>query len=274
VFRDPQLVFDGDPRFAALEARLRANPFYRGPSAEEVGASFAAYRRGDFAGLCRVWSQVAEPTRANLPGPAGLAYDGAHLAPRAANAYSFVACLRAALRAGDRFRGRLSPKVQTVLRSDFPWLDRRHEHVPDGWAPIFDFPVEFAQWIDCGPPFGGDDMRARWQLATTLNEVQQAHYSDHAAARFRLPELRRHAERSRQMAINYFSHWAPGASEALWRQSLTMLDGINAALFRMVCEDRRSEVIARSLVGAVTHAHEWRAFVAAMNRPVPLRAVV
>jgi hypothetical protein len=263
-------VFDGDPRFASLEARLKASPFFLGPSEREVRGSYEAYTSGDFARLCRVWSEIADPRRARLPGPAGLAYDGAHLVPRAANAYSFVACLRATLRAGDRFRGRLSPKVQTVLRTDFPWLDRRHEHVPDGWTPIFDFPTEFAEWIDA-PSL--DDMRARWQLATAMNEVEQAHYADHAAERFRLPELRRHGAREREMAINYFRHWAPRVTQELWRQCLAMLDGLNAAVFQMVCEDRRSEVIARSLVGAVTNAHEWRAFVAAMNRPVKLLEV-
>src|SRR5581483_3809912 len=96
-----------------------------------------------------------------------------------------------------------------------------------------------------------DDARARWQLVCALNEVQQAAYSAHAAERFRLPELKRHAARERELALHYFAKWAPEASERLLRQCLFVLDGLNAQVFAMMCRERPAEMIARSMWGAI-----------------------
>jgi hypothetical protein len=183
-----------------------------------------------------------------------------------------VARNETALAAGVRFRARLRPATARALAGEFPWLEQRHEHVPPGWTPPLEFPVELGTFIDGD---GLDDARARWQLVAALNEVQQSAYSSHAARRFRLPELERHAARERALAINYFGHWAPACTEALWRQTIQVLDGLNAAVFAMLCRERPATLIVRSLVGALAERAEWRAFVAGLDRPqrlVPIPA--
>jgi hypothetical protein len=151
-----------------------------------------------------------------------------------------------------------------ALAIEFPWLEHRHQHVPPGWTPPLEFPDELATFVD-GDRL--DDARARWQLVAALNEVQQSAYSAHAAARFGLPELERHAARERALAINYFGHWAPACTELLWRQCIYVLDGLNAAVFALLCRERPAEMIARSLAAALVHRGEWRAFVAGLDHP-------
>jgi hypothetical protein len=262
--------FDGAADFATrIEPGLRALPFFRAPTDEEIAVVVAAYRARDFARMLDDWRAVAQPTRATLGPTLTAFYDRAHLAPRAANAAAFLASIRAVLDAGVRFRATLPPSVRAALESEFPWLERRHEHVPPGWTPRFDFPDGFAAFVSA-PDGDLDDARARWQLVCALNEVQQACYSAHAAERFRLPELHRHAARERELALHYFSRWAPDASDALLRQCLFVLDGLNAAVFAMMCKDRPAEMIARSLFSAVTRGDEWQRFVEAMDRPQAL----
>jgi hypothetical protein len=264
--RPSAVRFDGDAAFdTRLLPELRAIPFFRLPTDEEVASSWAAYRAGDFTRLVEVWAEVAEPTRATLPGALGLAYDQARRSPRLANGHAFLASIRAVLEAGKRFRATLSPAVRRALETGFPWLEHRHEHIPAGWTPPLAFPRAFAGFIDVAL----DDARARWQLVCALNEVQQTHYSNDAARRFRLPELHRHAARERELALHYLSRWAPDATEALFRQCLTILDGLNAAVFDMMCRKQPAHMIARSLVGAFSPAGraEWRAFVAALEQP-------
>ena len=180
------------------------------------------------------------------------------------NAHGFLASLRAALDAGVRFRAGLSAPTRRSLQEDFPWLERRHEHVPPGWTPRFDFPPEFAAFIDV-PDLG--EMRTRWQLACGLNEVQQAHQSADCARRFRLPPLLRHAARERALAVNYFAHSMPPVSRELFRACLHVLDGLNAAVFALLCVEQPGEMIGRSIVGALVHRAEWRAFVEGLDRP-------
>jgi hypothetical protein len=252
---------------AQVLAGLRARPFFRAVTDEEVRASFDAYGSGDFARLIDVWQIVAAPTRATLPGIAGRSYRHAGLAPRAASRAAFLASVRAVLAAGQRFRARLPPEVAGALA--FPWLEHRHEHIPPGWTPPLEFPVETDAFLVGGTL---DDARARWQLLAALNEVQQAHYSAYAARLFRLPELAAHAARERALALNYFAHWAPPCSEALWRQCLIVLDGMNAAVFEMLCRARPARMIARSLWEAIAARDEWRAFVDGLERPQRLLA--
>jgi hypothetical protein len=261
-------VFDGAPDFdARILPGLASLPFFRAPSDEEVRAVHEPYRARDFAQLIDAWRALAQPTRAALDGALRFAWDRAHLAPRRANAQAFLASLRAVVAAGVRFRETLSPRVRSALEREFPWLECRHEHVPSGWTPRLDFPAGFAQFIDCE---NLDEARARWQLVCALNEVQQAHASADAARRFRLPELERHAARERALALHYFSRWAPEASERLLRQCLTVLDGLNASVFAMLCRERPAAMIVGSLVRSVTAAGEWRRFVAEMDRPQAL----
>ncbi|HEY2745722.1 MAG TPA: hypothetical protein VGL86_13900 [Polyangia bacterium] len=255
---------DGERTFdVALLPRLEAIPFFRPATDEEIDRSYAAYRGGDFERLCDEWCAVAQPTRANL-GSLTRYYDRAHLAPARANGLAFLATVRAVLRAGEKFRGKLSARTQEVLAKEFPWLEKRHRHVPDGWTPPFKFPDELRLFIDA---LAVDDARARWQLCAALNEVQQQHYSRHAAERFGVPELARHAARERELAVNYFSHWAPNATRALWRQCILILDGLNAATFDLLCNRAPGSMVGRAMLGMVTRGAEWRAFVANLEKP-------
>jgi hypothetical protein len=263
-------VHEGDPDFdTRLLPRLRALPFFRLATDDELDASYRTYLSGDFPALCDTWCRVAQPTRCTVPGTTGRAYAKAGLAPRMASAHAFLASLRAVLEAGKRFRGRLRPELTRVLGSEFPWLEHRHEHIPPGWTPPFEFPNEFNEFIDVAT----DEARARWQLVAALNEVQQAHYSAYAAGLFRLPELRAHAARERALACNYFDHWAPPASPSLWRQCVLILDGLNAAVMHMVTTAQRGPMIRNALVGMVARRKEWRIFVEGLQRPQRLLGV-
>jgi hypothetical protein len=255
---DGERAFDAD-----LLPRIAAIPFFRLASDEEIDRSYAAYRGGDFERLCDEWCAVAQPTRASL-GALTKYYDRAHLAPARANGLAFLATVRAVLRAGEKFRKKLSARTQEVLAKEFPWLEERHRHIPDGWTPPFKFPDEFRLFIDA---LAVDDARARWQLCTALNEVQQQHYSRHAAERFAVPELARHAARERELAVNYFSHWAPNATRELWRQCILILDALNAATFDLLCRRAPGAMVGRAMLGMLTRGAEWRAFVGNLEKP-------
>jgi len=256
-------LVDGDRSFdAGILPRLRAIPFFRLATDDEIDRSYESYRRGDFEALCDVWCAVAQPTRADLGALTPL-YDRARFAPARANGLAFLATVRAVLGAGEKFRARLSARTQQSLATDFPWLEERHRHIPDGWTPPFKFPDEFRLFIDT---LVIDDARARWQLCAALNEVEQQHYSRHAAARFAVPELARHAERERALAVNYFSHWAPNATRELWRQCILVLDGLNAATFDLLCNRAPASMIGHAMAGMVTRRGEWRAFLAGLEK--------
>jgi hypothetical protein len=255
---DGERSFDG-----ALLPRIAAIPFFRLATDAEIDRSYAAYQSGDFERLCDVWCEVAQPTRANL-GSLTRLYDRARWAPSRANGLAFLATVRAVLRAGEKFRKKLSARTQQAIEHDFPWLEHRHEHVPDGWTPPFKFPDEFRQFIDA---LSVDDARARWQLCAAFNEVQQQHYSRHAAERFDVPALVEHAARERALAVNYFSHWAPNATRELWRQCILMLDALNAATFDLLCNQRSGAFVGRAMAGMITRGAEWRAFVENLKKP-------
>lgn len=262
----PDRVFEGQPDLdTRLLPQLRARPYFREASREEIDGSFAAYVANDPAELCRTWARIAEPTRASMPAAFTWAYAHAGKAPRLVNATVFLDSLRATLAAGERFRGRLSPAVHHVVHTEFPYLEHRHEHVPEGETPIFEFPDVFREYVEWGDL---DDSRARWQLAVCVNEVQQACYSDFAAKLFRLPELHRHAERERELACNYLGHAAPRCSLDLWRETIYVLDALNAATFEFVC--------GKLLPGAMAHVFNgrsrtaWREFVANLDTPQQL----
>jgi len=255
---------DGERTFEiGLLPRIAAIPFFRLATDDEIDRSYDAYRGGDFAGLCDVWCAIAEPTRANL-GSLTKFYDRAGWAPARANGLAFLATVRAVLSAGEKFRSKLSARTQQVLTTEFPWLERRHQHIPDGWTPPFKFPDEFRLFIDA---LSVDDARARWQLCAAFNEVQQQHYSRHAAERFGVPELALHGARERELAIHYFSHWAPNATRELWRQCILVLDALNAATFDLLCNRARGAIVRHAVAGMVTRGAEWRAFVENLKKP-------
>lgn len=247
---------------ARLLPQLRARPYFREASREEIEGSFAAYVAGDPAELCRTWARIAEPTRARMPDAFAWAYAHAGKAPRLVNATVFLDSLRATLAAGERFRGRLSPEVHAIVHKEFPYLEHRHEHVPEGKTASFEFPEVFREYVEWGDI---DDSRARWQLAVCLNEVQQACYSDFAATLFRLPELHRHAERERELACNYLGHAAPRCTIDLWRETLYVLDALNAATFEFVCNKLLPGAMGHVISGS--RRAQWRAFVANLDRP-------
>lgn len=254
----------------ALLTKLQRLPCFRTATEQEVAASFSAYQRGDFERLCKVWREVAEPTRATLPGKLRLAYLHAGKGPRMINASIFLITVRAVLRAGERFRGGLSPEVREALHREFPWLERRHEHIPAGYTPHFDFPQVFTEFVEHGDL---DDSRARWQLAVGLNEVQQSCYSAYAAELFRLPELHRHAARERALAVNYFGHWAPRCSEALWRETIWVLDALNAATFELVLGMLARAFAPIGPLGIRARREQWNKFVAGLDTPQWLEPV-
>ena len=256
--------FESVRELDALLAQLQRIPCFRTATDDEVTTSFAAYESGDFDRLCAVWRERAEPTRAQLPAALGLAYRNAGWAPPMVNATIFLFSVRAVLRAGERFRGRLSPDVRRALHHEFPWLERRHEHIPPGYTPDFEFPAAFTRFIEHGDL---DDSRARWQLAVGLNEVQQSTYSAFAAELFRLPELHRHAARERALAVNYFSHWAPRCSEALWRETIWVLDALNAATFELVLGLLPRALAPIGPLGIRARRTQWRSFVRALETP-------
>jgi hypothetical protein len=252
----------GERSFEALLApRMRSMSCFREPTDEEVERSYAAWCSGDVELLLRTWQEVAEPTRARVPWPSSWFYRHLGLGPRSINAVSFLITVRAALRAGERFRERVSAPTRRAIALDFPWMEHRHEHIPDGFTPVIEFPDVFTAFIDA-PDL--EDARARWQLCAVINEIQQCHYSRFAAGLFRLPELLRHAERERELAICYAAHWSPGCTIELWRQCLWVLDALNAEVFdwvnrntaRMVWEAARSSIAGRG---------EWEAFVAGLE---------
>jgi hypothetical protein len=199
--------------------------------------------------------------RANLGPVFGHVLRGMSLLPKRLNGLTFLATLRAVLAAGARFRARLKQATQSALRSEFPWLERRHEHIPPGYTPAFEFPTTFDSFIDSGDL---DDARVRWQLAAALNEVQQTVLSSHFATLYRLPELATHAAREHTLALNYFSHWSPKVTPALWSQCIHHLDALNAAVFALTCGVEGPKMIARATVGG---GKEWRAFTTALQVP-------
>ena len=255
-------VHQATPELDARLAALAEQPYFRVATQAEIGESFAAYEAGDIEGLLTTWQRVASPTRARMPGALEWGYAQAGKGPRMVNALVFLVTLRAVLRAGERFRDTLAPAVQQAIRTEFPWLEHRHEHVPEGFTPRFEFPVVFREFLEWGDL---DDSRARWQLAVALNEVQQFSYSSFAAELFRLPELHRHAARERAMALDYFRHGAPRCSKDLWRETIYVLDALNAAVFELVCKPHG--VFAWAIQGALTQRGQWRAFVAGLDTP-------
>lgn len=263
-------VFEAVPKLDEWLEQLRTIPCFRVATDEEIDASFAAYESGDFEQLCDVWARVAEPTRAEIPPAMRLAYAHAGKGPRMVNASIFLVTIRAVLRAGEQFRGTLSPEVQRSVHSEFPWLERRHEHVPNGFTPAFEFPAAFAQYIEHGDQ---DDSRARWQLAVGLNEVQQSWYSTYAADLFRLPDLRRHGARERALALNYFGHWAPRCTKALWRETIYVLDALNAAVFELVLGLLAQAFTPIGPLGIRARRTQWREFVAGLDVPQWLEPV-
>lgn len=255
-------VFQASPDPAARLAALRRIPYFRAATADEVDASFEAYESGDIERLISTWQRVASPTRAELPSAIRWAYSQAGKGPRMVNAVAFLVTVRAVLRAGPPFRDTLKPAIRHSIHHEFPWLEHRHEHIPPGHAPSFEFPAVFREFLEWGDL---DDGRARWQLTVALNEVQQCCYSAFAADLFRLPELKRHAAREHALAINYFAHGSPACTRDLWHETIHVLDALNAAVFELVCKPHG--ILAYAMHGALTQRGQWRTFVANLDTP-------
>src|SRR5262249_27063551 len=127
-------MYEAMPDFdSRILPELRRNRFFRLAPQSEIETSFQSY--GDVERLLVTWREKADPTRAVLPEFNRSAFARAHLAPNLVNGLAFVVTTRAAIAAGKRFRQRLRPEVRQALERDFPWLENRHQHVPDGWAP-------------------------------------------------------------------------------------------------------------------------------------------
>lgn len=254
--------FDAAPGLGARLAALARQPYFRAASPSEVDESHAAYVRGDIPGLLDTWQRVAAPTRATMPSALRWAYAQAGRGPAMVNAMVFLITVRAVLRAGERFRDTLPPALREAIHTQFPWLEHRHEHIPEGFTPSFAFPTAFREFLEQGSL---DEGLARWQLAVALNEVQQHAYSSFAALHFRLPELERHAARERAMALDYFRHWSPRCTRALWHETIAVLDSLNAAVFELVC--RPHGVFAIAMRDALFGRREWAAFVRGLDEP-------
>jgi hypothetical protein len=265
----PSPPYGGMPEFdSRILPRLARIPFFRLAPASEIDGPYHAYSSGQFDRLISVWKSDCAPTRADVTGPAGAVYRRARLLPRPVARMSFLATLRAVLAAGrDFFDRQLKPETARAIRAQFSYLERRHEHIPPGWTPPLRFPPEFALWVDESTL---DIAKARFQLAAALNEVQQHASSLHLADLMDLPEVRRHAERERQMALAYLAHWAPAATRDLFAQSIHILDALNAAVFEMACKERALSFPARTLWSALSSRGEWAAFVRGMDRPQAL----
>jgi hypothetical protein len=266
----PTRPFPAMPDFdAVILPALKKIPFFREASDEEISRSYATYQRGDIFGLIDTWRAIASPTRGTVTGAYGFIYDHVGRLPPALNRLSVLATMRAILQAGVRFRETLRPATRAALQKEFPWLERRHLHIPPGWAPRLSFPAAFGAFLDSGSL---DDARARWQLCAGLNEVQQAVYSADMARRFRMPELLKQSEREAELAVNYFGHWSPPATAALWRQCILVLDGLNAAVLAMTCSPRGPLIMLRTLLTALSGrgAAEWHHFLVGLDQPQPL----
>ncbi len=263
---DPEAVpWDADPAFAATWVpRMLASPCFRPPTPDEVQRSYAAYVQGDSQHLCEVWREHAQAVRAELPFPSSWTFPRLGWAPGSFNRASFLVMASAALTAGQRFRSALRPEVQATVETDFPWLEQRHVHLPAVPAPRIDFPDVMRAFIDAPTV---EEAQVRWQLCTMINEVQQSAYSHHTAVMHHVPELARHAARESELAVHYMAAWSPPCTEALWEQTLWVLDAINAALFAWASGSHTPELVARSLWQAASRGRDWQAFVRAMDTP-------
>jgi len=243
-------------------ARLRQNRFFREATDAEIDASYASY--GDVDRLISVWRETADPTRATLPEYNKAAFARAHLAPNLVNGLAFLVTTRAAIEAGKRFRARFRPEVRQVLERDFPWLENRHQHIPEGWAPACDFPAALDVFFN---EAGRDEAKVRWQLVCAFNEVMAASSSRYLAKLLALPMLDKQAEREEALARNYFAHWSPPVTRELWRQCLLVIDGINGAVFECVCDTQLKPILGYTFFRAPLHTKEWKRFVAALDEP-------
>src|SRR6185369_14923653 len=127
---------------------LAKSPYFRLPTDEEVDGSWAAYRSGDTGALVQFWRAHAEPTRGTLQPNNLIGFRQAHLLPAVSNGAAFLAISRSVIAAGKKLRDRLRPEIETALSRDFPWLEVRHEHIPPGWAPEFEFPDAIRIFLD------------------------------------------------------------------------------------------------------------------------------
>lgn len=263
----PAAHFDGMPDFdATLLPSMSRQPFFRHATDAEIDASYAAYQTGDVDALLSAWRQVALPTRAHITGLSALIYESVGTLPQALRRLAVLATLRSVLAAGVRFRAGLRPDVRRLLETEFPWLEQRHQHIPPGFAPHFDFPPEFARFLESGSL---DDARVRWQICAALNEVQQCIYSADMAQRCRLPELLQQSEREADLARNYFAHASPQVSRRLWLQCIVILDALNAAVLAMTCSLRGPLIVLGAALASVRQPArgQWPRFAAGLAQP-------
>ena len=256
-------MHDAMPDFdSRILTELQKNKFFRLAPESEIDAVWNAW--GDVDRMLAAWRENADPTRATLPSYNKSYFAKAHLAPNLVNGLAFIVTTRAAIEAGKRFRQRFRPEVRASLERDFPWLENRHQHIPEGWAPVCDFPPA----ID---PFFNDasvtDAKVRWQVVAAFNEVMAAASSRYMVKLFALPALERQAEREEALARNYFAHWTPQITRELFRQCILVIDGINAAIYEAVCVTQLKPILGYTFFKAPLHTREWKKFLAALEEP-------
>ena len=264
-------IFDAMPRFDdEILPQLQQLRFFRLAPESEVQVSYAAYTRcmqtGDAAPLLAAWRDGAVATRAQITGLAAQIYESVALLPLPLRRLAVLSTLRSVLQAGVRFRAGLPSEVRELLQREFPWLEHRHLHIPEGYAPHFEFPAAFGQFLSSGSL---DDARVRWQLCAALNEVQQSIYSAEMAGRCALPELRQQSEREADLACNYFAHSSPPVTIELWRQCIVLLDGLNAAVLAMTCSLRGPWIVACAALCSLRPSQrgQWDRFVEGLSAP-------
>jgi len=262
-------TYDGIADFdTRLLPGLEAIRFFRLATDPEITKSHAAYEASGVDGLLTAWREVASPNRVALPGLFGRAFAQAGALPSVMNGLNFLATVRAAVEAGKRFRGRLSPRTRSAIENEFPWLENRHEHIPPGFSPWFEFPRAFSELVDTEDL---DDARARWQLIAALNEVQQTVLTRYLAEHFRIPELVKHAEREEALARNYFAHWSPKVTKKLWRQCILILDALNAQIFALLASSGIS-IAGRTMWSAIAGRSQWKRFLVNLDE-MPQRLI-
>lgn len=258
-------IWEGMPSFdEQLVPQMEAMRYFQAPTDEEITPAYRAYMAGDPAKLVDVWRAMANPVRARMDDKQRKLYEMSGRLPKAVMGRAFLLLIRSVLEAGKQFRAKLPADVRTAMETEFPWLEHRHEHIPAGYTPPLEFPEVFASWLTSGSL---DDARVRWQLAAALNEVQQTVYSADSARVFGIEELVTHADREKALAENYLRHWSPRVTKELFRQTIYVLDALNAAVFELSFDKLGPLMTVRAALGVVSAPAEWRSFVQGLERP-------
>jgi hypothetical protein len=261
------VVFAAEPTFeTAIAPGLRAHPFHRRASADELVALAGAWGAGDPDGVIRAWRASAAPIRATPVGVATRVLAASGSAPQPVVGRTWLAVLRAVGGAAEAFRAGLPPERAEALRAEFPWFAGRLDHVPSGPTPTLRFPPAWGEFFARGT---GDELRGRWQLIASLNELVQAHYTEHCAGSFGLPVLQHQARHERALARRALGAWMPRAEPALLAQALELIDGLHAHILDATLLKLGPGMIARASWDALRRTTEWDDYVTAVEALAP-----